>query len=103
VNLFGTPPGKDEAGDLRLQLNDQADVLYDYKQRLAEAERRMALMVMARDPAKMDELALKFATEVEDMFARGWDGGVTQRRAVIQVAARVLIETAMAGGKPEFV
>jgi len=29
VNLFGTSPGKNEAGDLRLQLNDQADVLCD--------------------------------------------------------------------------
>ena len=95
MNLFDQ-----DAVDLRRQLNDQADVLCDYRQLLAEAERRMALMVMARDPAKMDELALKFATDVEDMFARGWDGGVGQRRAVIQVAARVLIETALAGGKP---
>ena len=102
--MFGSDKkADDEANDLRRQLNDKDDALCDYKQRLEEAERRMALMVMARDPAKMDELTLKFATDVEDMFARGWEGGVVQRRTVIQVAARVVIETALAGGKPEFI
>ena len=48
----------------------------------------MALMVMARDPAKMDELALKFATDVENMFARGWDGGVGPPRATTQTPER---------------
>ena len=48
----------------------------------------------------MDELALAHAVEIENVFARGWDGGATQRRAALQVAARVLIETALVGGKP---
>lgn len=88
------------ATDLRRQLNDMADLLFEAKRALAEARRRMDRMTLARDPAKVDELALAHAVEIENVFARGWDGGATQRRAALQVAARVLIETALVGGKP---
>ena len=104
MSIFGSnPPADDQASDLSRQLNDVSDALDDAKMRQAEAERRVAAMVVARDPAKMDELALKFAADVEDFFARGWEGGAAQRRAVIQVAARTLIENALAGGKPSLV
>ena len=92
-------PIADKAEDLGLQLADMSSELDEMKQQLAEANRRVAIMTLVRDGAKMDELALKLATDVEDIFVRGWDN-VTQRRAVIQIAARVLIETALAGGKP---
>ena len=82
--------------------NDQADEIYAQRARADEAERRMRLMILMRDPSGMDEVALKFAGDVEDYFARSYEGGVTQRRATIQVAALRLIEDALAGGKPEF-
>ena len=85
--------------DLENQLSDEAEASHE---RAAEAERRMKAMIWSRDPAHMDELALKFAGDVEDYFARSYEGGVTQRRATIQGAAIRLIEDALAGGKPEF-
>ncbi len=82
--------------------NDLSDELFNERARAAEAERRIKAMILACDPVHMDDLALKLANDVEDYFARSYDGGVTQRRATIQCAARGLIELVLAGGKPEF-
>ena len=82
--------------------NDQADEIYTQRLRASEAERRMSSMILARDPAHMDEVAMKFAGDVEDYFARSYDDGVAGRKKVIQLAARRLIENVVSGGKPEF-
>ena len=81
---------------------DPADEIYTQRARAAEAERRMSNMILVRDPAKMDEVALKFAGDVEDYFARSYDGGVADRKKTIQLAARRMIENVLSGGKPEF-
>ena len=85
--------------ELENQLSDEAEASHE---RSAEAERRMKAMIWSRDPAHMDEVALKFAGDVEDYFARSYDGGVADRKKTIQLAARRMIENVLSGGKPEF-
>ena len=75
-----------------------------------EAERRVATMIQMRDPAQMATLALSVAAEVEDQFARGFDGGhfaegwvspVQMRRNAIATVIRGTLERALLGAKRE--
>lgn len=80
------------------ELNDLSDEVYELRRQLSAAEGRASAMRLARDPAKMDDLALAFSIRIENIFARGWEGGVGQRRTALQVEARKLIESVISGG-----
>ena len=82
---------------------DNPDSLDFALMRQREYERRMNLMQISRDPAQMDQIALDAASMIEDIFARGSSGGVTMRKAQVQILIRDLIENALVGGKPAFI
>ena len=101
MGIFGKPDDRDQKiAALSAEAEDYADSLYNEQQLRAAAELRAAAMVKARDPSKMDEIALSAAGQIEDLFARGWEGGVTQRKASVQRLVRALIEDALTGGNP---
>lgn len=96
--MFGKPDDRDaKIAALQSETEDDADMLSNEQQLRAEAEARVAAMIKARDPAQMDQIALDAATAVEDMFAQGWEGGVTQRKARVQCLIRGLIDNALLG------
>lgn len=97
MSIFGKTPAETELAAARTEADDYADRLCNEQQLRAEAESRMAAMVKHRDPAQMDQIALDGAARVEDIFARGWEGGAVQRKAAVQNLIRGLIDAALNG------
>jgi hypothetical protein len=101
MSIFGKPDDRDQKiAALTAETEDDAELLANEQQLRAAAELRAAAMVKARDPSKMDEIALTAAGQIEDLFARGWEGGVTHRKASVQRLVRALIDDALTGGEP---
>lgn len=64
-------------------------------QRIAELERQVAEMTRHRDD--IDGVALEAAQRIDDLFAQGHEGGVTQRTARVQIVVRETIRMALSG------
>ena len=101
-----------DVAELQALLNDRADELFNAHARQKEAERRLAIAQIWREPTEMAALAMQVARDIEDAFARGYDGGhfasgtvgpVEMRRNVIAGIVRRAIDAALIGGKPEFI
>ena len=96
--MFGKNDTREERIAVLSQENeDLSDRLANEQQAHALAEIRAAAMVKARDPSKMDEIALTAASTIEDFHVRAWES-VGQRKAAVQNLIRDLITNALDGG-----
>ena len=111
MSIFGKPDDRDQTiANLRSEAEDMAETLSNERQLRSAAEKRLTTMVKARDPAQMAALALSVASQVEDQFARGFEGGhfadgwfgpVQMRRNAIAAIIREAIDRALTGGNPD--
>lgn len=85
---------------LKEELDGLSERLANEQQARANSEVRMAAMVKARDPAETDQIALDYATRIENLFANGWDG-VNQRRNAVKCVIREVIDIVLLGAKHE--
>jgi phage shock protein A len=92
---------KRELAKLRAQYSaaqdDWSETYANLQQHINTAESRVAQMEMRRDPAKMDELALKVAEEIEDIFANGGWGGRLPRLRHVHTLVLGAIQKALKG------
>lgn len=84
---------------LRFACDDWRESAETYHDRLGHAEERIKHMEVYRSPNGIEELALRTAIKIEDEFARGWPGGCTQRRAVVQIRVREALEAILLGSR----
>lgn len=82
---------------VRIENEDLSDRLENEQELRAQAESAVAKMKLLRDASQLDAVALTAAGQIEDAFANGWDGGVTQRKAHIQCLIRALLDDALTG------
>jgi hypothetical protein len=102
----------DKIAELQQMLADKGEESADLHLQAEEAKRLLGLAQKWRDPAQLDALVLDVARDIEDLFARGYEGGrfstgtigpVEMRRNAIVTRVRRAVDEALIGGKPDFV
>lgn len=99
-NTSDTTKLKKQIEQLKMDVDDAEEMLANEQQGRAVAEQRMTAMIKIRDPIQMDAVVAKLADLIEDTYARGWEGGVQERKRSIQRLIKALIETTLNGGSP---
>ena len=80
---------------LRAVIEDYGEEISCLRQAAAEAESRMARMMLLRDPAKVRDAAEAFAEQIDDLYAGGY-GSVAERRArIAEHAIDFIVQTAI--------
>ena len=93
----------------RIENEDLADRLENEQELRAQAESAVATMTKMRDPAQSKAIADAVAVQIEDTFARGFEGGhfadgwigpAQMRRNAVAAIISETLASALMGGTP---